>query len=186
MAFDLGEPRTYYTRPMPPAWSMPLDVERAADEQSELEFEVPLQELPRLRGRLASSAGVIRGRLRFRRDAGLAAADLSVGGIAALTCQRCLGVVAEQVSSVASIALIADERQLARVPEHLEPVLASGGRIRPAELIEEELLLALPIVPLHGATSECARASGPADADRDRPQPTTQRPFAQLGELFKR
>ena len=42
-------------------------------------------------------------------------------------------------------------------------MLAAGGRISVGELVEEELLLALPIVPLHGEASECAvQADAPA------------------------
>ena len=66
-----------------------------------------------------------------------------------------------------------------------EPVLAREGRISAGELVEEELLLALPIVPLHGELRECAvPASAPLVAD-EVPAHVTQRPFAGLAELLR-
>jgi len=59
------------------------------------------------------------------------------------------------------------------------------------ELVEEELLLALPIVPLHAQASDCAvpvdvpAASG-ALSESGAPEQTTQKPFAQLDKLLKR
>src|SRR5262249_10496322 len=47
--FDLEAPRTYYTRPMSPPWSKPLDIDRLADGEADIDFAVPLAELPRLR-----------------------------------------------------------------------------------------------------------------------------------------
>jgi uncharacterized protein len=170
---------------MPPAWSTPLDIERIADEQTELDFEMPLGDLPRLRERLVGSGGTVRGHIRFRRELGFAVADLTVSGRAILTCQRCLGAVTESIASTASVALVADEARLERVPDHLEPVLAPGGRIKPAELIEEELLLALPIVALHAAPSECVTDIATAES-ADPAESTTQKPFERLGELLKR
>ena len=62
----------------------------------------------------------------------------------------------------------------------LEPVLAAGGRTSIAQLLTEELLLALPIVPLHEESAQCAAAE---DAP---PSGETHRPFAGLADLLKR
>jgi uncharacterized protein len=92
----------------------------------------------------------------------------------------------EPVSSSVRMALIVAEGDAARVPEHLEPVLAAGGRISVGELVEEELLLALPIVPLHAQASDCVVPEGAPAVKVEAPEQTTQKPFAQLGELLKR
>ena len=63
-----------------------------------------------------------------------------------------------------------------------ELVVTRGGRISLAELVEEELLLALPLAPMHGEGQGCsvkpAAESGPASEPK-------QRPFAGLRELMK-
>ena len=78
-----------------------------------------------------------------------------------------------------------------QVREHLEPVLAAGGRTTVGELVEEELLLALPIVPLHAQAGDCAvsvveTTEGGATQLSQEPEQTTQKPFAQLDKLLKR
>ena len=65
-------------------------------------------------------------------------------------------------------------------------MLAPDGRISIGELVEEELLLTLPIVPLHEEATlvtSLHRCAARGDAARE---PETQKPFAQLAELLKR
>ena len=186
MSFDLQAPHTYYTRPMSPPWSKPLDIDRLADGEADIDFAVPLAELPRLRSQLASVEGEVRGRVHFTRESGLAVAELTVSGTAILVCQRCLEAMTEAVNSSVRIALVSADADQSRVPEHLEPVLASGGRISVGELVEEELLLALPIVPLHRQASDCAVRDAERTESPAEPPETTQKPFAQLDRLLKR
>ncbi len=75
-------------------------------------------------------------------------------------------------------ALVATPAEAARVPETLETVLAPEHRISLRDLVEEELLLALPLVPRHEDMSVPAHRAGTHGE--------THRPFGQLSELFKR
>ncbi|MBV8741695.1 MAG: DUF177 domain-containing protein [Sinobacteraceae bacterium] len=172
---------------MSPPWSKPLDVERLADGGADVDFAVPVAELPRLRSRIAGVSGEVRGRVHFGRDMGLAVADLTLDGTAVVTCQRCLQAMDEPVNSAVRIALVTTQADVARVPEHLEPVLAADGRISIGELVEEELLLALPIVSTHAQPAACAAGADASPDGRSGEQPQqTQRPFEKLAELFKR
>jgi len=66
-------------------------------------------------------------------------------------------------------------------------MLAPGGRISIEELVEEELMLFLPIVPLHENSPACgASVLRPPPVQGDLGEPTTQKPFAQLQELLGR
>ena len=179
--FDLGGLDTYYTRPMLEPWSRPLDVDRLADGGAEVEFTIALSELAALRAGVSGSVG---GRLRFRRQQGLAVAELSMRGTATLECQRCLQPLSVPIDAVVEVALVGSESDAARVPEELEPVLAPGGRISVGELVTEELLLTLPIVPLHPASESCAPA--PQEPAAAEPGQETHKPFARLAELLKR
>ena len=176
---------TYYTRPMSPPWSQPLDVDRLALGETEIDFDVPLAELPRLQSRIAGIGGSVRGAARFGRQAGLAVVELSLAGKATLQCQRCMQAMEWSVDSTTRVGLIFSEANAAEVPEELEPVLAREGRISAGELVEEELLLALPIVPLHEKLRDCAvPPSAPLIAE-EAPEHVTQRPFAGLAELLR-
>jgi uncharacterized protein len=171
---------------MSPPWSQPLDVDRLARGEAEIEFDVPLSELPRLKSRIAGIGGSVRGNARFGRQSGFAVAELSLAGKAMLQCQRCMQVMQLPIDTTTHVALILAETEAAEVPEELEPVLAREGRISIGELVEEELLLALPIVPLHEELRECAVPPSAPLLAEEAPEHVTQRPFEGLGELLRR
>ncbi len=145
---------------------------------------MPLADLPGLRSLRAGVGGSVSGRAHFAREQGMPVADLSLGGMVTLQCQRCLQPMQRPLRAESPIALIASEEEAARASPEREPVLAAGGRISVGELLTEELLLLLPIVPLHEDGERCAGES--AAAERARPDGETHRPFASLAELLKR
>ena len=64
--FDLGGLDTYYTRPMSgpremAPWSKPLEVDRLAESQADLDYEIQLAELPGLRSLRGGVAGKVAG-----------------------------------------------------------------------------------------------------------------------------
>ena len=164
-------------------WSEQLEVDRLADGGADVGFAVPLAELAGLRSLRAGVGGVVRGHAHFAREQGMPIADLAYTGTVSLQCQRCLQPMERSLERVSRVALIASEDEAARVPPEREPVLAAGGRISIGELLTEELLLLLPIVPLH-EEPECA--SEPAAAERAASDCETHRPFANLADLLKR
>jgi uncharacterized protein len=166
-----------------PPWSKPLEVDRLAEAQADVDFVVPLAELSGLRAVRGGVSGSVSGRVHFARRQELAVAQLSLNGSAALECQRCMQPMQITLDSTSQVALVASEAQAQRVPEDLEPVLAPAGRISIAELITEELLLSLPIVALHAGSETCASAPPPAPGGG---AAETHKPFAQLAELLKR
>jgi uncharacterized protein len=108
-----------------------------------------------------------------------------------LTCQRCLGELKEELDVPIAWALLrsvgdCDDLGLAEVPgipDHLEPLPLGEGDIHPLELIEDELLLAIPLVPMHRA-GEC-QAEIPVSLNDDEigASSTSQHPFAVLATL---
>jgi uncharacterized metal-binding protein YceD (DUF177 family) len=167
-----------------PPWAKPLDVDRLADGAAAIDFAIPIGELPGLRSGHAPVAGDVSGHVHFAREQGLAVADLELTGTATIECQRCMKPMQRVLAVRSRIALIASEADAPHVPAALEAVLAEGGHISIGELVTEELLLTLPIVPLHEGADACAAA---ADAQaHEPPGGETHRPFARLAELLKR
>ncbi len=164
-------------------WSQPLEVDRLADCAADVDFVVPLAELPGLRSLRAGVTGSVSGRAHFAREEGMPVADLSFAGTVSLQCQRCLRPMQRPLQAESRIALIASEEEAARAPPEREPVLAAGGRSSVGELLTEELLLLLPIVPLHEDGERCADESA---AERAQPDGEMHRPFANLAELLRR
>jgi uncharacterized protein len=170
---------------MSPPWSQPLDVDRLAHDEAEIDFDIPLAELPRLQARIPGIGGNVHGAVRFGRQSEIAVAELSLTGKATLQCQRCMKAMELPIESTAHVALIFAEADAADVPEDLEPVLARSGSISAGELVEEELLLALPIVPLHEELRDCTVPPAAPLVAEDAAEHVTQRPFAGLDELLR-
>jgi uncharacterized protein len=176
--FDLALRGTYDTRPMSEGWSKLLDIGPLADGRAEVDFSIPLKEFPRVLPLLAATDGAASGSVQFSREGRIAVAEVKVAAEVMLLCQRCLSPLKWPVKSAGRAALVASAAEAERVPEPLETVLAAECRISLRDLVEEELLLALPLVPRH-EDSECAGASAGTHSE-------THRPFGQLSELFKR
>ena len=71
--------------------------------------------------------------------------DASVGMI----CQRCLEPVVVKVSSQSVVAVVRDEDEAKQLSESLDPWIVEDTEADTYELVEEELLLNLPVVAYH-------------------------------------
>lgn len=178
---------------MPEDGSKLVDVSALADAAVEVEFSIPLSGLERLKPLLTTSEGKATGRIRWSREGGHVIADVAAGARLNLRCQRCLDEFVLPVSSSSRVALVADESQGATLADELETALAVDGRIRQRDLLEEELLLAVPAAPRHpdgecearvDAGSAAERAAVPGENVVAETQVNTQRPFAGLADLL--
>jgi uncharacterized protein len=174
---------------MSPGWSRRALVDTLAGTDAVVDFTIPLAELPRVARELVDRQGEARGRARFSRQLGIAVADLTVAAQPTVTCQRCMQPMRWPVDVTSRIALVSDHDAADRVPEGLEVFLVEGDSVSVRELVDEEVLLALPQVARHEDGSECAdralRLSG-QEEEPDEVPAEVQKPFAQLGELLKR
>jgi uncharacterized protein len=84
------------------------------------------------------------------------------------------------------VFLPASEAAVERVPEDVELMLAPEGRLRLGDLVEEDLMLALPFAPLHDDESGCAGRTGETEDAEAVEAEDVQRPFAALGDLMGR
>jgi uncharacterized protein len=170
-------------------WSQLIDIDRFADRQADVAFDIPLSRLPRVQAQIAGAQGSVHGVAHFRREGGYRVAKFALQGEAELVCQRCLAPMTWPLESEARVAMLATEQEADEAPQELETVHAPDNRIRVADLVEEELLLTLPLVPLHESAEECQAEQDEVPvvaAEEAAPAPDTQRPFEQLGELLKR
>ncbi|MCU0758654.1 MAG: YceD family protein [Steroidobacteraceae bacterium] len=181
---------------MPADWSRPVDVDRLADAGETRDFDAELAVFPRLADQLARPGARARGSLSVARERRLPVVDVEVHAQLPLTCQRCLGVVEVPVDSSARVAIVPDLAAADALGSDLEPYLAVDGKLALRDLVEEQLLLSLPLVPRHEDDAQCASAGAAredmgregarGEPDEDAGAPVTQKPFAELGELLKR
>lgn len=94
-----------------------------------------------------------------------------------LECQRCLEVYSHPLSVEFKLVLVQSEAEAEHLADEYEPLLTDREQIRTAELIEDELMLALPIVAMHANEDDCSvqldRQQGMADeaAEQHKPNP---------------
>lgn len=109
-----------------------------------------LAAFPRLAPLLASTSGEAAYELAFSRDAeGRAVIDCRVDAELALICQRCLAAMTRPVQARSRVAIVVGLDESADLPDGVEPLLVEDGVMTPTDLVEDELLLALPAVPRH-------------------------------------
>jgi len=171
-------------------WSRRAPVDSLVGTEAVVDFTIPLAELPRVAHELVAADGEAIGQVRFSRQVGQAVADLEGNAAPEVVCQRCLQPMRWPVRVVSRIALVSDYSAADRVPEGMEVFLVEADSVSVRDLVDEEILLALPHVARHAEGSECAGRQmqlpgQEADAE-DSADPQVQKPFAQLGELLKR
>src|SRR3546814_943054 len=115
---------------------------------------LPLSSMPRLRDALLDDGGEATFALQFDRDSlQVPYVELRIEAALPLQCQRTLQRFEFPVEIVQRLGLIAaggdEEVEEAALPEGYEALqLPADGMLRPAELVEDELILAIPVVPV--------------------------------------
>jgi uncharacterized protein len=129
-----------------------IDAFEFARTASRLSGEWPIADFPRLQGILHSAEGALPYTLDgVPQEQGRPALRLRVGGTLQLTCQRCLGPLEHRLDAGATLLLFASESDVAAVPVDAEgPDCIVAAKDMPVrDLIEEEVLLAIPYSPHH-------------------------------------
>jgi uncharacterized protein len=157
-----------------------LDLYAMAEAGRELHGRMALADLPRVLPLLESDAGELDVVFELGRDEdGTHTLCGSVKGNLELRCQRCLEPMTYGLDTQFRLALVFSQEAAGEVPERYEPLLITREPTSLAEVVSEEVLLALPIVPMHGEDAECrALASDYAPAADER-----ENPFAVLAQL---
>ena len=122
----------------------------------ELSGEVPVAELGRMADLLADSEGKISYVLRgFAGKDGNPQLELGLDGVCSLRCQRCLNALSYPVKLVSKLRLVSEGQQdSSDIEDDETDSIPAEKRLDVLALLEEELLLSLPIAPKHD-TGEC-------------------------------
>ena len=108
---------------------------------------------------------------------------LTVGASVPLTCQRCLGPVDVALSIDRDFRFVGDEKTAeTEDDESEEDVLVLSRDFDLQSLIEDELLMALPLVPRHETCPKTVKLEA-VDPDFEAVAPEKANPFAILAKL---
>jgi uncharacterized protein len=157
---------------------------KLVEQRVDLQGVIELSQLRRLQGITLEQTGQVEIFLRFGKDeqgirtiVGTVAADLL------MECQRCLQPVAIHVQSDVNLGIVSSEEAAKNLPSHYEALQLDGQHIELNSIIEDELIIGLPLVSAHPAT-ECSidqqYSAKPSGKEQAAPNP-----FAVLAELKK-
>ena len=138
--------------------------------------------LPRAADQLAEGTGAapIAWRISGGHDGmGRPLLTVRLDGTVPLVCQRCLQPFAATVAQQTDLLLARDEAELARLDAEETEVVLANTTLDPRNLVEDELLLSLPLSPRHDEDACAAARRSMTDEGK-------RSPFAGLAALKAR
>ncbi|MGI9228701.1 MAG: YceD family protein [Gammaproteobacteria bacterium] len=162
---------------MSPELPQSVDLSQLADANETLSGIVQVGAMGRLRSAVMQVTGPVAVNITFSRDDDAA---IYLSGDCRVTvgvqCQRCLLPMQLELHSDIAIVVVNDEAGIEQV--QAEPLINPGNKLDLTEFVEDEILLALPIAPMH-PVDECDAARS-VQADGGKPD----NPFAVLKDLL--
>ena len=135
-----------------------IDPFRLSETGAELSGEIPLRQMKRLIPLMENDEGTISVDLKFDMDdMGVHCVSGQIRTSLSLTCQRCLEAFEFSVDQPIKLAWVRNDHESQRVIARYEPYLVESTPLTLNDVIEDELILALPQIPMH-ALEECSYA----------------------------
>jgi len=128
-----------------------------------LEGTLAVSSFERLHDLLAEVSGDVSFRLQgYKGERGELMLHLVVGGVIPLACQRCLKAITFELDVDSLLEIIPEGADMSQdeLEDDTRDFLPLAGELYVAELVEDEILLALPVAPRH----EKCGLPGAADA----------------------
>jgi uncharacterized protein len=156
-----------------------IDVAEFAFQEKTLAGEIRARDLQRLQDLIVPGEEMLRyeihGAFSARREAQI---TCTIHGSILLECQRCLGTFNHVVDLCSTLVFVADESHLPAIEDEDESVdyVVAEKTLDVLALIEDEVILALPLAPRHEA-GECKESAARQITDA---KPS---PFAALSKL---
>lgn len=142
--------------------------------------ELALGSLPKLAGLLTDSAGVVQVDLLACKIMGLPALTGVMEGSLHLQCRRCDKPYETTLRHELDLRLVSSEEEEERLMQDCEPYWVQDDELALRELLEDELLLALPMLPRCDSCENIVNGAAPAVPEQE---PRRESPFAALKKL---
>lgn len=154
-----------------------------------LEGQIPQQELRRFSENLMETSGTVEFRLRFKkkRHVGIHITG-TASTVVTMACQYCLEPVKLEVKASIAQIVVGSEVDAEELDFQQDILVVEGETIELAAIIEDDLILNLPMVAMHGADQ--AEENGTENClgrleyePQDEVLPVKSSPFAVLNQL---
>lgn len=160
-----------------------VDAHRLFAHGAEIRGSIAFGNLQRLKTYLLDQeAPPIEVELQFSRDRGRQRVlDGRLRATLPTRCQRCLGTLQVELDSRFSLVVAGSQEELRALDDELDTLLCTGDDLNLLSIIEDELILGLPLVPSHDNTDCSAMLSKYRATGQE--EPGTANPFASLKQL---
>ncbi len=162
--------------------SKTVDLWSLAERRHIIAGKCQLTEMQRLRSSLVNDEGDVEVELEFGiDDSGIRFVKGVVSGGLLLQCQRCMEPMVFNANLTLSLGIVCDVEHAMTLPDQYEPLVFGEAQVSLCSLIEDELILSLPLVAKHPGEG-CSLAVEQDHVDSD---DLTQKenPFAVLKTL---
>lgn len=129
-----------------------LDVRKAAARGAIVKGVLQPTDLKRFRPLLAGDKGDISVVMVFaRNEEGRHLLHLAIEAEIVVTCERCLEAMPNQMCSESTLAMVRTDEEAAHLPKHLDALIVKESACNLWDVVEDELILALPPFSYHEA-----------------------------------
>lgn len=127
-----------------------INAQQFARQQAEIDTVIDIETLPRLSAKILNHSGKVEVKLQFDKDLNDdVTIQCRVKTQVSLECQRCMEPMTLDIDTFSTLRPVLNEQQAKQLPEGIEPIELVAGEIDPLSLVEDEILLAIPIIPKH-------------------------------------
>lgn len=167
---------------MSKALTQRVDPITAADKGRTFEGSIGLSLLPRLAPMLVDDRGEVRFRVQFARNGRRPTLEGAVHAELRVECQCCLKPMVLVVEQSFLLGVVESLDEVDTLPDGMDPLLVDGAGlgVTVVDIIEDELLLAVPHVTQH-LVCESIGQDGPVRPEQSRERPA----FADLASLVQ-
>ncbi len=151
-----------------------------------MHFSIKVSELPRVLEVLpdSDSSELVVFLLFGKGEQAQCYVEVHIQGLLSLKCQRCLTLMPFELSTVHRLSPIRSDQNADDLLGELEPVLMDeNGLVDVMEMIEDEVLLGLPMCPMH-EMKDCA--SSMIESNGSLVSQEKKKPFAGLADLLNK
>lgn len=163
---------------------MQLEPRQLARDQRDLDVDLSLDDFPRLRDLVIAAAGPVIVRTRFRRDEeGRTRIDGRIAAKLRIVCGNCSEPGTFELDVPVALCVVNSDEAARALIEDVDPLVLASAEATPADLFEDDLILALPDRPCRGSLDCPTRPetdTPEVEVEEAAPQPS---PFAVLAAL---
>lgn len=146
-----------------------LDPVSFADKNRRIVGELDFARFDKLADLVVGESGGAQFELRFGKVGRVPSATGVLDATLILQCQRCLGELPWHVHADMNLGFVGSVDEVALLPESMEPVMIDAeGHVSLVDIVQDELLLAIPSVPRH---EDCGLSKVAGKPESDRPNP---------------